>query len=514
MNEPHFLFSDQRFEVLSVVGTEGISTLFELELELVSLQRDLALDSLVGKPAALTLEGPAGSRTLRGVVAELEVVGTLPRRTIYRARLVPPHLELSLKSKTRVFQDLTTREIVSQVLQEGGVSGLEWKLRESYQPRNYCAQHQETDLAFISRLLEEEGIAYVLEGGDELRTLFCDHAAVYEPIPGESAVVFNPKTTMVPGEEHVRRFSYGEQLRSGKVQLRDYSFKRPRSAMDGKASGERTGYEVYDYPGEFVDEALGGRLANVWLQQLEGDRAVGSGESDCVRLAPGHRFTLTGHPLDQLSQEYLLVRVAHEGRQGQVLGEEGAHAPTVYRNSFQVVPASARYRPPVVSGRPSVRGTCSARVLGPPGEQIHVDAYGRVKLRFHWDREGKSTAWVRVAQSWAGAGYGSQLIPRVGQEVLVSFLEGDPDRPLVTGRVYNGEQQLPYELPAQRTRSTLKSNSSPAGGRARTSSASRTGRARRRSSSTRSATTTRSSSTIGSPGWSTIAPRRSATTRP
>jgi type VI secretion system secreted protein VgrG len=474
-NEPRFVLSDERFEVLSFGGTEGISTLYAFELDLVSTLPDIAFDSVVGKPTLLTIKGRAGPpRYVHGLVTKLDVVAALPQRTVYRATLAPPHVKLTLRRKTRVFQDLTTQQIVTQVLQEGGVgTGLEWKLRESYKPRNFCVQHRETDMAFVSRLLEEEGIAYVLLGTEEeLKTIFCDHVAAYEAIPGDSTVIYNVSTSMVPDQEHVSRFSYGEQLRTGKVHLRDYNFKKPRLLVEGKAAGTDRALEVYDYPGEFVDAELGRRLANAWLEALQGDRAEGTGSSACARLIPGHRFTLGGrlagerHPLDQLNQEYLLVRVAHNGRQEQVLGEEGTLGATIYSNSFTVVPATARYRPPAVTERPAVRGCYTATVLGPPGEQIYVDPHGRVKVRFHWDRENKSTAWVRVAQSWSGAGFGSQLIPRVGEEVLVSFLAGDPDRPLVTGRVYNGEQRLPYDLPADRTRSTIRSNSSPAGGAA------------------------------------------------
>ena len=468
-NEPRFLLSDDRFEILGFSGTEGISALYEFELELAARDPDLPFDEVVGQPVTLVVQGWEGyPRYVHGLIAELDVVEVKTRRTTYRALLVPPHAKLDLRRKLRVFQDLTTREIVTQVLQEGGVTNLEWRLRESYAPRNFCVQYRESDMAFVSRLLEEEGIAYLFEHTEaELKTVFCDHTAAFEPIPEGDTLIYNVSTSMVADREHVDYLSYGEQLRSGRVQLRDYNFKKPRLPVEGKAVGRHRALEVYDYPGEFVDAGLGRRLANVRLEGLETDRATGRGRSNCYRFLPGRRFTLGGrradqrHPLDQLNQEYLLVRVSHEGRQAQVLGEEGDLEATSYGNTFSVVPARTRYRPPMVTPPPLALGTYTATVLGPPGEQIYVDPYGRVKVRFHWDRENKSTAWVRAAQSFAGVAYGSQLIPRVGEEVLVGFLEGDPDRPVVTGRVYNGEQRVPYDLPTNKTRSTIRTNSSP-----------------------------------------------------
>ena len=283
-NEHRFIFSNDKFEVLSFCGTEGISTLYELELELVARDPDIPFEEVVGQPASLVILGWGGEpRFIHGLVNALDVVNVMPRRTVYRAVLVPPHIKLTLRRKLRVFQDLTTREIVTQVLEEGGVTHLQWKLRESYKPRNFCVQYRETDMAFISRLLEEEGIAYTFEHTEnELKTVFSDHVAAFEPIPGGAArrgstLVYNASTSMVPGQEHVQYFCYSEELRSGKVQLRDYSFKKPRLLLEGKAVGRDRTLEVYDYPGGFVDAELGRRLANVRLEGLETDRAVGRG---------------------------------------------------------------------------------------------------------------------------------------------------------------------------------------------------------------------------------------------
>ncbi len=466
-NQPRFTFSDQRFEVLGFSGREGISALFAFQLDLVTRSRSIDFSSLLDQAAHLTIKGREGTtRHVHGIVIRFEVQGVLPARVLCRAHLAPPHLRLSLRRRLRVFQDRSVQQIVTQVLQEGGVSGLEWKLREPTTPRNYCVQYRETDLAFVARLLEEEGIAYRFEhGAEELKTIFTDDNAALPPISGAPQVSYNVTTTMVRDQEHVSQLGFGQRLVSGRVQLRDYCFKKPRARVEGVAEGVAPALEVYDYPGEFVDPDLGKRLAGVRLQELQRDRQTGTGSGDCIRFVPGSRFTLGGssghHPFQLLNQEYLLVEVSHSGRQPAVLGEESEKGATTYSNTFTVIPASTPFRPARVTERPRAPGVHTAIVLGPPGEQIYVDKYGRVKVRFHWDREEKATSWVRVSQEWAGSGYGSLFLPRVGQEVLVSFLDGDPDRPVITGRVYNGEQVVPYELPGSRTRSTIKSASSP-----------------------------------------------------
>ncbi len=465
-NQPRFTFSEPRFEVLGFSGSEAMSGLFVFEVELVTRARSLDWDGLVGKPARLELTSADGTRrTVSGIIAELELVTNLPKRTICRARLVPPHYQLTLRRKLRVYQDLSVREIVTQVLADVGLTSLEWKLRDAPTARSYCAQHRETDLDFVARLLEEEGIGYHFEHGAELRTVFTDDNAALQAIDGAAEVSYNESTSLVPDQEHVSSFRLGQRRVSGKAQLRDYSFKQPRASLEGVATGTPAGLEVYDYPGEFALAGLGQRLAQVRLEELQRDERVGEGSGSSLRFLPGRRFTLGGsagrHPRADLNQEYLLLQVSHAGRQEAVLGEEGTGELASYRNTFRVIPATVRFRPARVTPRPLALGVHSATVVGPPGEPIFVDEHGRVKLRFHWDRESKATSWVRVSQAWAGAGFGSVHLPRVGQEVLVSFLDGDPDRPLVTGRVYNGEQMVPYELPHYRTRSTIKSSSAP-----------------------------------------------------
>jgi type VI secretion system secreted protein VgrG len=475
-NEERFFFAAEKhpdtFQVVSFSGGEGLSRLYEFRIELVSKKDDVRFDDLVGKPAVLTIRGWERERYVHGIVLRFEVLRVFARHTIYQVLLVPPEAKLDLRRSMRIFQKKTTREIVEQVLKDGGVTRLAWKLKESYQPRDYCVQYRETDLDFIHRLLEEEGIAYHFEHTkSELQTVFTDNAAAFEAIEGKSTLIYKEDASMVRDQEVVSNLVYSQQLCAGAVVLRDYNFKKPTMRVKGTAAGKEPKLELYDYPGEFVEPALGKRLAQTRLQELETEHRVGDGNSDCNRLLPGCTFTLGGknrrHPREDLNQTYLLLVVHHSGSQEQVLEEEGSGGGASYENGFVVIPDKVEYRPPRVTQRPEVFGTHTATVVGPAGEEIYTDTYGRVKVRFHWDRESsndeKSSCWIRVAQSSAGAGFGAVFIPRVGHEVLVSFLEGDPDRPVITGRVYNGKQTVPYELPADKTRSTFKTCSSPGG---------------------------------------------------
>jgi type VI secretion system secreted protein VgrG len=477
-DEPRFFFVTEAYptqlEVLSFSGVEGLSELHGFQIELTSRDKEIDFDKLVGKSALLYIIGDAKNRNVHGITTRFELIGVTEHRAIYRAHLAAPHIRMTLRRNLRIFQDLTTQQIVTKVMNEGGIQKLKWTLKASYQPRNYCVQYRETDMEFISRLLEEEGITFHFEHLDaELVTVFTDANSAFQPIAGEQKVMFNAITSMVSNEEYVNSFVFGQQVRMGNVHLRDYSFKQPTTPVDAKATGKEPQLELYEYPGEFVDQGLGGRLATVRLQELEAERLVGAGASDCVRLVPGFKFTLgkalpgEQHPRKDFNQEYLLTRVTHSGHQPQALGEEADQGPVTYSNHFFVVPGKVEWRPARVTPRPVALGTHTAVVVGPKGEEIYVDKFGRVKVSFHWDRESKldenSSCWIRVAQNWAGAGYGGMFIPRIGQEVVINFLEGDPDRPYVTGRVYNAVQAKHYELPTNKTVTSIKSASSPGG---------------------------------------------------
>jgi len=455
-----------RFELV-----EEMSAPYELLVDLAS-DEEVSIDDALGKEALLTILGEGGERYLHGVVDRFEHAGSRGRFGLFRARVVPALWWLSLERDCRIFQNTGVPDIVQEILKGSGISAdrFDFRLKENYPAAEYCVQYRETDLAFISRLLEEEGIFYFFEHSESKHLLvFGDGPVAYRPIEGDARVTWNPVEGMVPAEECVFRFSLARRVRSGRVTRRDYNFEKP--GLDLTAGEQAKSFarrEVYDYPGRYLDPDRGKRLARVRLEESMAYHETAEGESTCARLVPGFKFTLEDHDRSEYNREYLVTRLVTRGEQPQSLQEMApAGAEAGWSNRFTAIPAAVPFRPPRVTPRPVVEGVQTATVVGPKGEEIYTDRYGRVKVQFHWDREGrrdeKSSCWIRVATPFAGCQYGSIFIPRIGHEVVVQFLEGDPDRPLVIGSVYNAEQMPPYDLPAEKTKSTTKTNSSIGG---------------------------------------------------
>ncbi|EPX61054.1 VgrG protein [Cystobacter fuscus DSM 2262] len=458
-------------------GHEELSSLYEFQLELACEESALSFSDVVGQQALLTIEGEQAPRHVHGIVSRFEQVGSHPRYTRYQATLVPLVWRLRHRRDNRIFQDLSTPDILKQVLRKAGVSSEYFELRLSgtYEPRNYCVQYRESDWDFLSRLMEEDGIFHFFEHRADMHVLVMgDDSSACQPIAGTEALVFRHERGLVTEVEQVVGFRFSEEIQSGLVSLRDFNFKKPDLPMDAEHEAEQdTDLEVYDYPGEYQDptrgsSAKGGGIAKLRLEELQARRKVGHGESDCERLVPGSFFTLAEHARGDFNIRYLLTHVEHRGHQPQVLDEEAPSSAFSYSNTFSCLSAKVPFRPSRRTPRPVVRGVQTALVVGPAGEEIHVDEHGRVKVQFHWDRQGqrndKSSCWVRVSQPWGGESWGGMFIPRVGQEVIVDFIEGDPDRPLITGRVYNGTSPPPHPLPDAKTKSSMRTNSSPGGG--------------------------------------------------
>ncbi len=460
--------------VVRFAGHEAISSLYEFRVEVAGM--DLDPDSLLGQSVVLTLTGADAPRLVHGLVCEAEYVGHTRHLQLYELVIAPWAHRLQHQASCRIFQDKTTEQIVTEVLTKAGLPSdwFRFGLTESYAPRDYCVQYRETDLAFVSRLLEEDGIFYFFEHEDDKHVwVMADQIQAHPPIVGEPAVWFSPPLGLVQDREHIKSFRFGGRVRPGKVSLRDVNLHRPDMAMEVKETA-KTGaeLEVYDFPGEYQQPGRGGphqgqTLAKIRLEELQATRKLGTGESDCPRLSAGKLMRLVGHPRHELNGEYRLVRVEHAGGQPQVLDQDAAGASS-YHNTFVVTELKVPFRPARVTPRPMMRGLQTATVVGPEGEDVHTDEHGRVRAQFHWDREGahdeQSTCWIRVSQVWAGNGWGAMFLPRIGHEVLVDFLEGDPDRPIITGRIYHGLHDTPYKLPDQKTRSTIKSDSSIGGG--------------------------------------------------
>ncbi len=461
-------------EVVRFDGNEGVSELFRFDVEMVSRDPDVDIDAMLGANAVLTLSLPEGERKIHGIVSRFELTGMGRQLAHYSARLVPKVWTLSLRRQSRIFQGKNTPEIIADVLDGAGIPLDFYKtdFSRTYKSRNFCVQYRETDLDFLMRLLEEDGIFTFFEQTEDSHILMMgDHPGAHPEISGAATVPLREAGTGMAAGEEIVSFQYAQRLRPGKATLRDWDYKKPKLSLEAEESAEsETQYEWYDYPGGFPNRSIGGEVALLRLQEERAERARGAGEGNCRRFTAGHRFTLEDHPNDLLDGEYLITRVQHWGSQPQAASDDATRtaAAPAYRNSFECIPSMVPFRPARVTPIPLVAGPQTAIVTGADSEEIHTDEFACVKVRFHWDRSGitddGSSCWLRVGQGWGGAGWGMMFLPRVGQEVVVEFLEGDPNRPVVTGRVYNGENPPPHGLPASKTVSTLKSVSTPGSG--------------------------------------------------
>ena len=470
-NQPLFTLDVPGFDlrVVRFTGQEGISSLFGFRLELAGQDVDIA--ALVDKPALLTVAGVDAPRLVHGVLSEFEYVGQTRDLELYEADLVPWIWRLQHRQDCRIFQDKTTPQILEAVLTGARLprDWLRFNLSAEYAPRNYCVQYHESDFAFISRLMEEDGIFYYFEHDEDKHVLvIADHPGAHPPIPGLPLLWFNAPGGEVADREHVREFRFGQRIKPGKATLRDFNLHQPDTKMEVKEAAKvHPELEVYGYPGDYQEPGKGQAIAKTRLEAQQSLRRFGSGVSDCARVTAGHVFDLLGHPREEFDRCYRIVQVSHRGSQPQVLDQDAA-GEFDYHNTFTVTEKAQPFRVPQKTPKARVRGLQTATVVGPESEEVHPDEHGRVKVQFHWDRsepfDETSSCWVRVSQVWAGNGWGAMFIPRIGHEVLVDFIEGDPDRPVVVGRLYTGNNRPPYPLPAEKTKSTIKSESSLGGG--------------------------------------------------
>jgi len=377
----------------------------------------------------------------------------------------PALWRLGLMHNSRIFQTQTTDTIVRTLLEERGIVDTVFDLKRSPEEREYCVQHRESDLAFVERLAAEEGWHYryqhgAVDGSEQPALIIADH---HGDAPKLEPVEYNAKAGGSAKTPCVFRFAYQERVRTSTVAMKDYTFKNPAYALMHESAGadlnHRDDYQNYSYPGRFKADASGQPFTDARLDALRNDASTASGESNRADFTPGAKVTLTDHDSDPLNREWLLTGIVHTGKQPQALEEEGGSDPTSYSNRFKAVPADRTWRPQI-EHRPLMDGPQMAIVTGPEGEEIHCDEHGRVKVRFPWDRYSKndehSSAWLRVSQGWAGGQYGFMALPRIGHEVIVSFLDGDPDQPIITGRTYHATNTPPYALPEHKTRTTLK----------------------------------------------------------
>jgi type VI secretion system secreted protein VgrG len=470
-------------------GEEHVSGLFQLEVELLSEKAEISPADLLGQPVTIAIDFADETRHLSGIVSRFAQAGRDVRHTRYRAVLVPKLWLASLVRTSRIFQSMSVRDIASAILGEHGIDH-QLALQRIYQPRNYCVQYRETNLDFLSRLLEEEGIHYFhvhSEGGHQL--VLSDASSQNPECPGMGARIAVAQSASSPlGTEEPVVFEVERETSvvSGKVTAWDHNFQLPGKKLDAEHTirDADAALELYDYPGGYAErfdgiDRGGGeqpaelqkifddnqRTVGIRADEVAGGQVVLRARTNCPFMVAGHRFTLGRHFNAAFSAGYVLTSVQHEASIETYESSKGS--PFSYSSSFTCIPADRPYVPPQRTPRPRVEGAQTAIVVGPAGTEIFTDKYGRVKVQFHWDRQGKndsaSSCWVRVGTVWAGKQWGAIHIPRVGQEVIVDFLEGDPDRPIIVGSVYNPDQMPPYALPDNATQSGIKSRSSPQG---------------------------------------------------
>ncbi|UMB76921.1 type VI secretion system tip protein VgrG [Dickeya fangzhongdai] len=456
---------ESTFAVVDFELDEALNQPFALSLNLASSQPGIDFGAVLDQPCELRVwyEGEL-QRRVSGIVSRFAQGDTGFRRTRYQADVRPALWRLGLRTNARIFQTQKPDEIISALLEEAGITDYAFALRHEHAVREYCVQYRESDLAFINRLAAEEGLFYFHEfDAGKHRVVFADDAGALTKGP---ELFFNLATQGLTEGAYVRRFRYAEAVSTAEVALKDYSFKTPaygllHNKMSSELDHQRGSYQHFDYPGRFKQDPSGKAFTGYRLDALRAGAMTGSGESNAAELMPGSTFTLTEHPNPAFNLAWQVVAVTHSGQQPQALEEESGGEPTTLSNSFEVVKGTTTWRA-AMPYKPMVDGPQIATVVGPAGEEIYCDEFGRVKLQFPWDRYGasddQSSCWVRVSQGWAGGQYGLIAIPRIGHEVVVSFLEGDPDQPIVTGRTFHATNPSPYPLPANKTRTSLRTS--------------------------------------------------------
>jgi type VI secretion system secreted protein VgrG len=454
---------------------ERLSEPFELNLTLFSETEDLNADTILGKPVAVTIS-PGGDppRHFHGLASDFAQIDYDNHLHEYHVTVRPWFWFLARMADCRVFQNKTVPAIFQEVCQQAGFTDFRLALSGSYDAWEYCVQFRETDFNFLSRLLEQEGIFYYFEHSDSKHVLvLSDDVAQLTTAPGYESVPYLPPSGMdtLYEREHLDSWSFQKSFQSGTYATREFDFKAPSPVLAGTSSISRAydaaRFEVFDFPSLAATQTSAAveRVAKIRVQELQSAQLVARGSGDAVGLATGRLFALLSHPRTDLNMRYVVRSTSIDMRDNSYFGGgSGGDSPTQFRISIEALDAREPYRPTRNTPKPLVHGLQTALVVGPKGTEIYTDEFGRVKVQFHWDRQGKldenSSCWMRVGQSWAGRNWGSVQIPRVGQEVIVAFLDGDPDRPVIIGSVYNGSNKQPYPLPANKTQSGVKSRSS------------------------------------------------------
>jgi type VI secretion system secreted protein VgrG len=459
---------DLQFKSMS--ASEGLGTLFEFDIQALSSNHSLSTGDLLGTPASVAVGLRNGAkRHFHGIICAMGMEGSSQRAFQYRLVLRPWLWLLTRRSDTRVFQAMNLEAILKKVF-EPFSPNVKFELSGDPLPvYEYCVQYRESDFNFVSRMMEQEGVYYYFEHDADKHTMvIVNTPSAHQPSPYQDVFEYREVPDRSLKTEPITEWKVLQEIQSGKVVLRDFDFVKPKLSLEAATQSMRSNasskLEVYDYPGIYAAKDAGQRYSKLRLEELEARYARVSAAGPVRGVGCGYQIKLKGHPRPDQNKLHLVVSTEIECT---LSDYESGSEETAFICRFIAMESSGVYRPTRAAIKPSVSGLHTAIVVGPSGDEIHTDSHGRVKVQFHWDRLGKSdeksSCWVRVSSPWAGQNWGAISLPRIGQEVVVDFLQGDPDRPMITGRVYNGDQPPPYALPANATVSTNKSRSSKSG---------------------------------------------------
>ncbi len=457
-------------------GSDGLSRNGEYRITVLSRRGDIQADELLGPPLSVAVTTPHGStREFNGLAVGFYQVGQHNRQHQYLIVVRPWTWLLTRTSDCKIFQDKSIRQIIEAVFADHPYADFEFHLTASYTTWDYCVQYRESDFNFLARLMEQEGMHFFFRHQNGKHTLIIAdslkaHVAAdhYDEVPFRE-----PEASHARVDEGIREWSHGAEIQPTRFIQRDFNFEKPRADMQADAGPARplkhqhqAAFDIFDYPGEYEERGEGQRVAAVRIEEMRHQFDHFNGEGNAAGLATGGVFKLLEHPRIDQNQEYLITladyRVEESPLESELVTTE------LISLRFRAIPSAQIFHPPRLTPKPIVQGPQTAIVVGPAGDEIYTDKYGRVKVQFHWDRYGKkdqnSSCWIRVSHPWAGQNWGMIAIPRIGQEVIVEFLEGDPDRPIITGRVYNADQMPPYALPDNMTQTGIKTRSTKGGG--------------------------------------------------
>lgn len=458
--------------LVSMAATERLGRPFEYRLELASEDPQIRADDIVGQNVSVRLNLLTGEpRYFNGFVSRFTQLTASEDLARYQATVVPWLWFLTRTADCRIFQDKSVPDIIKAVFKRHNLTDFEDVLNGTYATREYCVQYRETDFDFVSRLMEQEGIYYYFKHKNGKHVLvLVDSTSGHEPYPAFEELQYHRADKGTKPEACVSEWAVETHLQPGSCALNDFDFTNTKKDLQARAKASQShagaGFEIYDYPGKYADASEGDAYARKRVEELQAQYEVATADSHCRGLCTGATFGLAEHPRDDQNRKYLITAAEHllKSDDFQPAGQESE---PLCSCRFTAIDAGQAFRTPRTTPSPSITGPQTAMVVGPSGDEVFTDEYGRVKVKFHWDRYSKgdenSSCWVRVAQVWAGKKWGAMYIPRIGQEVIVEFLEGDPDQPIITGRVYNAQAMPPYDPKANKTLSTLKSNSSKGG---------------------------------------------------